>query len=324
MKQPNRRDCLRLSAAAALMPAASWAQGTYPDRPIKMIVPFAAGGAVDILGRVMANALTTELKQSVVVENKTGATGHIGGEAVARSAPDGYTILLTASSAQAVSLNLLKLNYKPLEDLVPVSLLATLPNVVVVNKNVPVQSLTEFITYAKANPGKIAYGSYGLGSNLHLAGEMLSNAAGLQLVHVPYNSPQIITDLLAGRIQLMIGNITEVEQHMKSGAVRALAMTSPQRTPEFPQLPAVSEVVPGYSVMSWGMLLVPSRTPPEILAQLNAACLKVLERPEVRDAFAKVRFTPSRYDLAQSRDFMRSEAARWEKVIHDAKVPMLN
>lgn len=320
----DRRDCLRLTAAGALLPWPLWAQSRYPDRPIKMIVPFAVGGAVDILARVLASGLSGELKQQVVVDNRPGATGHIGGEAVARSAPDGYTILLTASSAQAVSLHLLRLNYKPLEDLVPVSLLATVPNVVVVSKDVPAQSLTEFIAYAKANPGKISYGSYGLGSNLHLAGEMLATATGLDLVHVPYNSSQLITDLLAGRIQLLIGNITEVEQHIKTGAVRGLAITSPRRAAEFPQLPAVAEVVPRYEVVSWGMLLAPARTPPEIVEHLNAACLKVLEQPEVREAFAKVRFTPTKYDVAQSQAFMRSEAARWGKVIQDAKVPMLN
>lgn len=324
MNHYNRRDCLRLGVASALLPTLAWAQGHYPDRPIKMIVPFAVGGAVDILARVLASGLSTELKQPVVVENRTGATGHIGGEAAARATPDGYTVLLTASSAQAVSLHLLKLGYKPLEDLTPVALLATLPNVVVVHKDVPARTLAEFIAYAKANPGKVSYGSYGPGSNLHLAGEMLANKAGLDLVHVPYNSSQLITDLLAGRIQLLIGNITEVEQHIKSGSVRALAITSPKRSPDFPELPAVAEVVPGYGVVSWGMLLVPARTPPEIVTQLNAACLKVLEKLEVREAFAKVRFTPTKYDVAQSREFMLSEAVRWEKVIQEAKVPMLN
>lgn len=325
MKQINRRDVLSYAAGAGLaLSTPSWAQGHYPDKPIKFVVAFGAGGGPDIFARVLGTAMSPELKQPVVVENRPGATGHLAGEYVARSAPDGYTLLVTASSAQAVSLHLLKLNYKPAEDITPVALITTVPNVLVVHKDLPVRSVVELIAYCKANPGKVAYGSYGLGSNYHLAGEMLANMAGLDLVHVPYNSPQVNADLLANRIQLVLGNATELEQHINSGALRALAVTSPTRAPEFPNLPTVAETLPGFSVWSWAVLMAPAKTPREILVQLNAAARKAIAKPEVLEVFAKNRGAPGKLDLAQTQEFVRMEQVRWEKVIRDAKVPMLN
>ena len=324
MNHVRRREVLGCAACALALVAPAWAQGRYPEKPVKFVVAFGAGGGPDIFARALGNAMTSELKQPIVVENRPGATGHLAGEHVARAAPDGYTLLVTASSAQAVSLHLLKLNYKPAEDLVPVALITTVPNVLVVHKDVPVHSVAELIAYCKAHPGKVSYGSYGLGSNYHLAGEMLASMAGLQLVHVPYQSPQVNTDLLANRIQLVLGNATELEQHVKSGALRALAVTSPTRAPEFPNLPTVAETLPGFSVWSWAVLMAPARTPREILLQLNAAARKAIARPEVLEVFARNRGAPGKLDLAQTQEFVRVEQARWEKVIRDANVPMLN
>jgi tripartite-type tricarboxylate transporter receptor subunit TctC len=323
MNPSNRRQWLSL-VATLLAAGGAWAQGTYPDRPIRMIVPFNAGGALDHLARILAPALSAELRQQVVVENRGGATGHVGGEFVSRAVPDGYTLLFTASSAQAVSHHLMKLNYRPMEELVPVALAATVNNVVVVHKDMPVNSMAELIAYAKANPNRISYGSTGMGSNLHLAGEMLAMMAGLQMVHVPYNGQALVTDLLSGRIQLHVGNIPEMEQHIKAGALKGLAVTSLQRLPEFPNLPPVADTLPGYAVGAWGMLMAPARTPPEILQRLNAACVRVLSTPEVREGFLKARFNPATLNLAQTREFLQTENARWERVVREARVPMLN
>lgn len=315
---------LMAGVLAVLLATPAWSQANYPERPIKLVIPFAAGGAVDVVGRILATALTGELGQQVVVENRTGATGHIGGEAVARAAPDGYTLLLTASSTQVVSSQLLKLGYRPMEDLAPVSLVTTVANVMVVNKDLPVKTVAELIAYAKANPGKLSYASHGLGSNSHLAGEMFASMAGVDMVHVPYSSPQMIPDLLAGRVQLLMGNITEVEQHTNAGALRTIAFTGPSRQADFPQVPTVAETLPGFAVGSWGMLMAPTRTPQPLIARLNAASGKVLARPEIREAFAKQRFVAAPLDIPQTREFLQVEARRWERVIRDAKVPMLN
>lgn len=315
---------LTVGTLAFLFAIAGWSQSHTTDRPIKLVVPFAAGGAVDVLGRILATGLSSELGQPVVVENRTGATGHIGGEAVAKAPPDGLTLLLTASSAQVVSSQLLKLNYKPMEDLAPVSLVTTLANVMVISKDLPVTTVAELIAYIKANPGKVSYASHGLGSNSHLAGELFASMAGVDITHVPYSSPQMIPDLISGRVQLLLGNITEVEQHAKLGALRLIAFTSPERLPEFPQVPTVAETLPGFTVASWGMLMAPAKTPQPLLLRLNDATAKVLARPDVREAFAKQRFLVAPLGLQQTTDFLQTESVRWARVIRDAKVPMLN
>ncbi|WP_077001716.1 tripartite tricarboxylate transporter substrate binding protein [Variovorax sp. KK3] len=320
--QRHRRAAV--GALALLVATGAWSQPIANDRPIKLVIPFAAGGAVDVLGRILATGLASELGQPVVVDNRTGATGHIGGEAVAKAPPDGQTLLLTASSAQVVSSQLLKLNYRPMEDLVPVSLVTTVPNVMVVSKELPVTTVSELIAYIKAHPGQVSFASHGLGSNSHLAGEMFAAMAGVELTHVPYSSPQMIPDLLSGRVQLLLGNVTEVEQHAKSGALRMIAFTGTERLPEFPQVPTVAETLPGFSVASWGMLMAPAKTPQAVLVRLNTATGKVLARPDVREAFAKQRFAVAPLGLPQTRVFLDTEAQRWARVIRDAKVPMLN
>lgn len=321
----GRRLCLQMGLAGLLAHGgAVRAQGAYPTKNIRLVVPFPAGNALDVGARAFALGLSQELGQQVIVDNRVGATGHIGGEAVARAPADGYTLLFTASSTQVVSPQVMRLPYKPMDDLAPVALIAVVENLLVVHKDVPVHSVAELIAYAKANPGKMSYASYGLGSNAHLAGEMLGQMAGLQMVHVPYSSGQLIPDLLAGRVNMQIANIQEVEQHVKSGALRALAVTSRTRMAAYPQLPAMAETLPGYAVGAWGMLMAPAKTPAPILEKLNAVSVKVLARPEVRDVFEKQRFMISNYNLAQTRDFLDSEWVRWERVVREAKVPMVN
>jgi tripartite-type tricarboxylate transporter receptor subunit TctC len=234
-----------LLAAGLALPFAApgrvLAQGTYPDKPLKLVIPFAAGGAIDVLGRTFASRLSEELKQQIVVDNRAGATGHVGSEYVARSPADGYTLLFTPSSTQVVSPHVLNLRYKPMEDLVPVTLAATVPNLVVVNAALPATTLQEFIDYARARPGQLSYASWGIGSNLHLATELLSLQSGLKMVHVPYSAPTLVQDLVAGRVQFHIGNIVELESFIRTGQVRLLAVTGPERLPAFPNAPTVAE-----------------------------------------------------------------------------------
>lgn len=323
----RRRRALSIAVAAApfaaAMPRAARAQA-YPDRPIRMVVPFPPGGALDVLGRQLAQKMGEDLGQQMVVENRPGATGHVGGEFVARSKPDGYTLLFTASSTQAVSPHLMKLAYRPIEDFAPISLAATVNNVVVVTPSLPVNSMAELIAYAKSNPDRISYGSFGVGSNLHLAGEMLNQRAGTRMRHVPYTSPQLIPDLLAGRIQLHVANIPDVAQHIADGKLRPLAVTSAQKLPDYPNLPTVAETLPGYEVGAWGMLLAPAGTPNEIVARLNASTVKSLNSPELRESFAKLRFNAAPMSPERTAEFLRSESAKWGAVVKEAGVPPIN
>lgn len=320
--RPRRAFALG-AVAVIVVPSAAYAQA-FPDRPVRMVVPFPPGGALDVLGRQLAQKMSEDLGQQVVVENRPGATGHVGAESVARARPDGYTLLFTASSTQAVSPHLMKLTYRPIEDFAPISLAATVNNVVVVNPSVPANTMAELIAHAKANPDKLSYGSFGVGSNLHLAGEMLNLRAGIRMRHVPYTSPQLIPDLLAGRIQVHVANIPDVHQHIAEGKLRALAVTSPQRLPEYPNLPTVADTLPGYSVGAWGMLLAPAGTPREVVARLNASAVKSLNSAELRESFAKLRFAAAPMTPEQTTEFLKSESAKWAQVIKDANVPPIN
>ncbi len=317
----RRRIVVGLGAllGAVLLAGPAGAQN-YPDRPVKVVVPFPPGGALDVLARIVSEKMATELKQQFVIENRPGATGHVGSEVVARSTPDGYTLLFTASSTQVVSPHLMKLNYNPLEELVPVGLAATLDNIIVVHPSVPARSLQEFIAYAKDNPTRIAYASTGVGSNLHLAGEMLNIMASIKMRHIPYSTPQMMPDLLSGRVQLLVGNIPQVQQYIANGSLRAIAATSDKRLAKYPDLPTVAESLPGYHVIAWGMLMAPGKTPSPVLATLNAALQRALATPEVRDAFAKQQFDPAPMSAAQSLTFMREQSDRWGKVIREAKI----
>ena len=320
-----RRQFLVLGAAYGLARGSpALAQATYPDKPIKLVVPLPAGGSHDAAGRVFANALSAELKQPVIVENKVGATGHVGGEFLARSAPDGYTLGFVASSSQAASPHMMKLNYKPMEDLIPVALVVTTDIVVIATKSLPVQNIPELIAYAKANPDKLSFGSYGGGGNQHLGGEMLCTMGGIQMVHVPYSSNQLLPDLISGRIQVFVTPLVGVEPMVQAGSLKIIGVASQARLPQLPQVATVAETIPGFAVNGWGMLMAPAGTPLAILQKLNAASNKALSNDQVKEALTKLRLTPATLTLAETKDFMHSEWARWGKVIRDAKIPMVN
>jgi tripartite-type tricarboxylate transporter receptor subunit TctC len=274
-KTISRRAAMLGGAGTLLAAGKVWAQpaADFPNRPVKIVVPSAPGGIADILVRLIAPKMGEKLGQTVVVENRTGAAGTIGLNAVARSAADGYTLVLVSETHAAGETLYPKRGYSMQKDLVPVAASGNFPQVLVVTKNLPVNTLKELIAYAKDNPNKLSYGSGGVGNTYHMGMELMDQMAGIQMQHVPYSSAGTArTDLIAGLIQLMFDSPASMEQHINSGAVRALAISTAQRFPRMPQVPTVSEAgVPGYVFESWTGLMAPAGTPADILSKLNEA-----------------------------------------------------
>jgi tripartite-type tricarboxylate transporter receptor subunit TctC len=307
-------------AAIAYAPAARAA--SYPDHPIKIVVPFAPGGGTDVIARTLADAMEKNLGQSVFIENKPGAGTIVGTEAVAASLPDGYTLVM-ATFAHAVNPSLKKsLPYDTFKDFAPIALIATSFNIVVVNPKLPVKSIAELIAYAKANPGKLSYGSYGIGTSAHLAGELFKNLAQVDLVHVPYKgSAPAITDLLGGQIEVMFTTVASVAPYIQSGQLRALAVTSAQRSKAFPDLPTVAEAgVPGYVAESWYGLFGRAGTPSDIVDKLNKAAQQAIRS----DAFVRLQQTEGLTLVATPPDeldrYVRGEEVRWRKLVQSANI----
>jgi tripartite-type tricarboxylate transporter receptor subunit TctC len=301
------------------------ALAAYPDHPIHLIVPFAAGGGNDTVARLVSEGLATELGQAVVVDNRPGAGGVVGAEAAARAPADGYTLFLGGVGSHAINPNLhAHLPYDPIKDFAPISLIASAPLILVVHPSVPVHSVRELIALAKAQPGKLNYASNGNGSSSHLAAVMFASMAGVDMVHVPYKGlAPALTDLLSGRVQLMFSSVVAIVPHVKDGKLRALAVSSRQRLPLLPDLPTIAEAgVPGYQSSSWYGILAPAGTPPDAVAKLNAALVKVIARPDVRDALAKEGADPVGDSPEQFGAFIKAEKERLGDLIRRAKVPM--
>jgi tripartite-type tricarboxylate transporter receptor subunit TctC len=284
------------------------------------VVAAAAGGTADILARLLAARLADGLGQPVVVENRAGAGTNIGMEAVARAAPDGYTLLLGAVTLATNPSLYSKLSFDPAKDFAPVSLLVTSGNVLVVNPDLPVKSVAELISYARAHPGQLNYGSPATGSTPHLAGELFNSLTGTRLVHVPYKGAALgLNDLIAGRLQLSFDNIPPAIAHIKGGKLRALAVTSAQRSLLLPELPTMIEAgVAGFDVSAWFGLLAPAGTPREAIARLHAETVKALQAPELRDRLTQFGFevaggTPEAFGA-----LIRSETVRWAKIIRES------
>ena len=272
-----------LAASFFLAPGA-FAQDAYPNKPIRLIVPFAPGGSSDVLARIMAEELRVELGQSVVVENKPGAGGNIGGDLVDKAAPDGYTLLLAAAGPTVINPSLYtKMSFNPAVDLAPVTLLVRDHNLMAVNPSVPANTVKEFIAYAKANPNKLSFGSPGNGSPAHLGGELFNQMAGVSMTHVPYKgSGPAMNDLIAGQITVMIDNMPALLPQVQAGRLRALAVASDSRASGAPDIPTVSESgLPGFTFTAWKGLMVPAATPKSIIAKLHAAAAKILAKPAV-------------------------------------------
>ncbi|HVE50816.1 MAG TPA: tripartite tricarboxylate transporter substrate binding protein [Casimicrobiaceae bacterium] len=306
-----------VTLAALVFATNSFAQD-YPNRPVKIIVPFSPGGAVDGPTRIVAQKLGERLGQQIVVENKPGAGATIGAADVAKSAPDGYTLLL-ASQTNAISASLYtKLPYDAIDDFVPVMLIGEEPGVLVVHPSFPATNIQEFISYVKQNPGKVDYASSGNGSGQHLFAAMLASMANLKMNHIPYRgSGQATADLLAGQVPVSIPGTAGMVGHIKAGKLRALATTGTKRADALPDIPAIGEIIPGYSAYVWMGLFAPKGTPAPIIDRLHRELVIVMALPEVRAYYANHSLEIVASTPAQFGKFFREEKDRWAKVIKE-------
>jgi tripartite-type tricarboxylate transporter receptor subunit TctC len=296
----------------------------YPAKPVRMIVTFAAGGGTDLVARAVSPKLSELLGQPVVVENRAGANGAVGADAVAKAPADGYTLCVCAAGTMVVGPHLTKQPFDTFRDFAPVSLLATNPFVVTVNPAVNARSVRELIELAKANPGKMNYGSSGIGGAPHLSTELFKHMTGVNMVHVAYKGlGPAMTDLLGGQIQVMLADVGVVAPHVRSGKLRGLAVTSAERSTAVPDLPTVAEAgVPGYASGTWYGVLAPAGTPAAVLARLSADIGKVLGMPEIGSALIAQGVEPAPMTPQQYASFIRAEYAKWGKVIRDAGIKL--
>ncbi|MGA0563103.1 Bug family tripartite tricarboxylate transporter substrate binding protein [Ancylobacter sp. VNQ12] len=305
------------AATAALLSLAPAAAQEFPTRPITLVIPFAAGGSTDLVGRLIAESMTASLGQPVVVENKGGAGGNLGAAQVAKATPDGYTILMGTVATHALNPVLYKkMPYDPVTSFAPVSLLVIVPNVLVVNPEFPAKTTEELIALLKANPGKYSYASSGNGTPLHLSGELFKSLAGVDMQHIPYQGagPALI-DVISGQVPIMFDNLPSSSGHIKSGKLRALGVTTAKRAPSFPDLPAIAEVVPGYETYTWNAIFAPAGTPPEVVAKLNAAANKALTDPKVQARLADFSATPVGSTPAELGEHVKKEIAKWAPIV---------
>ena len=312
---------MRVLIALLLSPLLAFAQG-YPSKPVKMIVPYAAGGTTDVLARIMADNLTQGLGQTVVIEYKPGAGGTIGAEAAAKSPADGYTMVMGAPGSHSTATSLYaKLPYDPVKDFVPIVHVANVPNSIVVHPSLAVKSVPELIAYAKSRPGELTYGSAGTGATTHLTGELFALLANVKLTHIPYKgSGQAMVDLLGGQIQMMFENLPGAATQIRSGKIRGLAVTSLRRSAAFPDLPAVSETLPGFEVVAWFALFAPAGTPAAIVARLNAESNRALSLAEVREKIAAAGSDPIGGTSDELARFLASDIAKWTRVTREAGI----
>ena len=300
---------------AATGPAAAQ---SWPTRPVKLVVPFPPGGPLDTIGRAIAQKLTEDWHESVIVENKAGAGGNIGADFVAKSAPDGYTVVMGALSTHAVNPSLYaKMPYDAQKDFAPITLVAITPNVLVVNPSLPVHSVKELIAYAKAHPGKLSFGSGSIGSAGHLAGELFKVDTGVDMVHVPYKgAAPAMQALLAGDTQLMFDNLASSMAQVKAGKLRALAVTTAQRSSFAPDLPTLAEAgVPGFDISTWFGLLAPAGTPPAVIEKWNASVTRILSAPDMRARLAAQGAEASPDTPAEFSKFIATEIAKYARVV---------
>jgi tripartite-type tricarboxylate transporter receptor subunit TctC len=288
----------------------------YPTQPVRFVVGFPAGGATDILARLIGQRLSERLGQPFVIENKPGAGNNIGTEAVVNAAPDGYTLLLV-NPANAINASLYaKLNFVFLRDIVPVAGFARVPNVMVVPLDFPAKNVAEFIAYAKANPGKVNMASSGNGTSIHLSGELFKAMTGVQMQHVPYRgSAPAITDLLGGRVQVMFDNMPSSISHIKSGSLRALAVTTATRSPELPDVPTVGETVKDYEASAWFGMGAPKNTPKDIIEKLNREVNAILAEPDTKARIAELGGVSMIGSPADFGQVIAAETEKWEKVV---------
>jgi tripartite-type tricarboxylate transporter receptor subunit TctC len=306
---------LALGLASTL--TATTASAAYPDKPIRLIVPFPAGGTVDVMGRITAQILTESLGASVVAENYGGAAGAIGSQMVAHAKPDGYTLLVGSTSTLSINPFFEKVGYDPIKDFTPVTLVAFVPHVLVINPDIPAHNLKEFIAYAKQHPGKLSFGSSGIGTPHQIAGEMFNEMTGLDLLHVPYRgTAPALADLMAGRIAFMSAELDIALPYIQAGKLRVLGIATPERNAVAPQIPTVSEAgLPGYQVMSWYGIVAPAGTPKANVQRLAKVIATRLEQPDMQDKLHKLGATPVGGSPESFATFLRAEKLKWGAVI---------
>ncbi len=315
----RRRATLGLLLAATLIPGApAFAQEAWPNRPVKIVVPFAAGGATDVVARALGRDLGELWGQPVVVDNRGGAGGNIGAEVVARSSADGYTLLMTSGSIFTVNPHIYaKLPFDPVKDFIAVTNVASGPQLVAVHPAVPAKSLQEFIALAKSKPGAMNFGSAGIGSQTHMAAENFVDAAGISAAHVPYKGEApAYGDLIAGQIQFMVGNLAVGAPHVSGGTIRALAVTSATRSPMLPDVPTVAESgVPGFENTGWFGLMLPAGTPQAIVNKIHADTVRILQGKEMKDRLAVHGMAPVGNTPADFSKAIQAESVRWANVV---------
>jgi tripartite-type tricarboxylate transporter receptor subunit TctC len=293
----------------------------YPNKPIKLVVPVTPGGAIDIVARMVAEKMRTTLNATVVVENKPGATNNLGADFVAKSAPDGYTILIVASN-HAINKHIYKnLSYDPVKDFEPIVFTHVVPQLLAVHPSIPANNVAELVAWIKANPGKAKFGTSGPGSSLHMAAELFMSMTGTKMLHVPYKgSAAAHPDLLGNRISMMFDTISAIQGHVKSGALRGIAVTTAKRSDLFPNLPTIAETLPGYEASSWGGILAPAGTPKDIVARLNEAINVALKDDDVR---AKLTGSGMQIQGGTPQEFAKfidDEIAKWGKIVKEANI----
>lgn len=320
----NRR-ILSLLAAALVLPSAAMAQpeAAWPSRPIKWVVPFPPGGAMDAIARTLGDKVARELGQPFVIENRPGAGGNIGADYVAKQPADGYTIMITSIGMATNKALYARLGYDPVKDFAPVSLLAVVPNVLVVNaaRNGD-RSVKDVLAHARRDPGKLTYASAGNGTSIHLAGEMFASLAGLNLLHIPYKgSGPALTDMLGGQVDLMFDSITSARPHIQSGKLRALGVTTAKRSSALPDVPTIAEAgLPGYEVSPWFAVFAPAGTPAEVLARLNKVLNESMKQPDTLKKLESVGAEPIGSTPQELAAHLRREIDRWDKLIKERKI----
>lgn len=301
--------CLPLAAAAQA--------GSFPDKPIRIVVPFPPGGATDAAARLVAVKMGEHWGQPVVVDNRAGAGGNVGSDLVAKAAPDGYTLVMGVTGSHAINTSLYsRMPYDPVADFVAISQVAVVPNVLVVHPSVPAKNLAELVALAKKEPGKLNYASLGNGTAAHLGMEMLKSEAGVDIAHVPYKgSAPAVSDLLAGQVQMMVDGLPSALPHVKAGKLRAIALTSLRRAPSLPELPTIAETYPGFYADAWSGLFAPRGTPQPVVDKLSAEVQRILKLPDVREKLMALGAEPVGSTQAEFTAHVKREIEKWAKVV---------
>lgn len=320
-KEMTMKVTWTIGLACALSSQVAIAQ-SYPSKPIRWVVPSTPGDGSDITGRLIADKLSRELGQPVVIDNKPGAGGVLGSEAVAKSAADGYTMIVGNAGSHGVNAGIYtKLNYDVVKDFVPVAMICTTPNVMVVSPNMKVKTVAEFVAYAKANPGKINYASGGVGSSAHLSAELFKSMSGIDMTHIPYKgSAPAVTGVLSDEVQVMIGNLPPWSAQIKAGKVQALAVTTALRHHSLPETPTLTESLPGFETVAWFGVLAPAGTPKAVVTRINTLINQVLEQPDVKARLATLACDPAPSTPEAFASRVTGDVARWKKLAAERNI----